>query len=96
MNREDFSYVTSFENNHYCKPQPKFFEEILIDIKKKPEECMMVGNDAQEDMVAKMVGIQTYLITNHLIHRKDKPLVADITGDYADFLLYVQSLPTVN
>ncbi len=96
MNREDFSYVTSFEDNHYCKPQPKFFEEILSGIKKKPEECLMVGNDAQEDMVAKVVGIQTYLITNHLIHRKDKPMVADSIGDYRDFLLYVQSLPRLN
>lgn len=95
MQRSDFSYVTSFENSHYCKPQPKFFEEILADIKKTPEECLMVGNDAQEDMVAKVVGIQTYLITNHLIHRKDKPMVADYTGEYTDFLLFVQDLPSV-
>lgn len=95
LNREDFSYVTSFENNHYCKPQPQFFSEILSDIKKKPEECMMVGNDAQEDMVAKALGIQTYLITTHLVARPNKPIVADHQGTYADFLLFVHNLPDV-
>jgi len=96
MNREDFSYVTSFENNHFCKPQRKFFEEILNDIHKTPSECLMVGNDAQEDMVAKVLGIQTYLITTHLIARPDKPVVADHQGTYADFLIFVQALPRLN
>jgi len=96
MNRDDFSYVTSFENNHYCKPQPKFFEEILKDIGKTPSECLMVGNDAQEDMVAKVLGIETYLITDHLIARKDKPVLADHQGHYADFLIFAQNLPAVH
>lgn len=55
----------------------------------------MVGNDAQEDMAAKSAGIETYLITTHLIHRQDRELKADHKGSYADFLLYVQSLPTL-
>jgi len=96
MKREDFSYVTSFENNHYCKPQPKFFEEILTDIQKTPSECLMVGNDAQEDMVAKVLGIQTYLITTHLIARPDKSIMADHQGNYEDFLLFAQALPKLS
>ncbi len=96
MNRADFSYVTSFENNHYCKPQPKFFQEILSDIQKTPQECMMVGNDAQEDMIAKVLGIETYLIDTHLISRPNQPINADHQGSYADFLLFVQSLPSIN
>lgn len=96
MNRDDFSYVTSFENNHYCKPQPQFFQEILNDIHKTPQECLMVGNDAQEDMVAGVLGIETYLITTHLVARENKPIIANHRGDYADFLLFVQNLPSVN
>jgi FMN phosphatase YigB (HAD superfamily) len=96
LNRNDFSYVTSFENNHYCKPQPKFFEEILSEIHKAAQECMMVGNDAQEDMIAKVLGIETYLITTHLVAREDKPDLADHQGSYADFLLFVQNLPSLN
>lgn len=96
LDRKDFSYVTSFEDNHYCKPQIQFFEEILKDIQKDASECLMVGNDAQEDMAAKYAGIKTYLITTHLIHRQDKAVQADHQGTYAEFLLFVQDLPTLN
>ncbi len=96
LNREDFIYVSSFEKNHYCKPQPQFFKEILKDIKKSPEECLMVGNDAQEDMVATTIGIKTYLITNHLAIQKKPIFIADHQGNYADFLTFVQALPSLH
>jgi FMN phosphatase YigB (HAD superfamily) len=95
LNRSDFSYVTSFETNHYCKPQTAFFAEILNDIKKSSEECLMVGNDAQEDMAAKTYNIKTYLITDYLIHRHDGPVSADYQGSYMDFLNFVQDLPNL-
>lgn len=96
LDRNDFSYVTSFEDNHYCKPQPMFFQEILDTLNKKPEEVIMVGNDVEEDLVAGKLGIQTYLITNHRINRKNKEVVADHIGDYADFLKFVESLPDIS
>ncbi|HAO61852.1 MAG: hypothetical protein A2Y20_08295 [Firmicutes bacterium GWF2_51_9] len=93
LDRNDFSYVTSFEDNHYCKPQPMFFQELLDVLKKDGQEVLMVGNDVEEDMVAKQLGISTYLITNHMVNRKNKEVVADHIGTYADFLKYVESLP---
>ncbi len=95
LNREDFVYVSSFEKNHYCKPQPQFFREILQAIQKSPEECLMVGNDAQEDMVATTIGIKTYLLTNHLMEQKKPIFVADHQGDYEDFYAFVQTLPAL-
>jgi FMN phosphatase YigB (HAD superfamily) len=95
LKREDFTYVTSFENNHFCKPQPKFYQEILSDLNLKPQDCLMVGNDVDEDMIAGALGMKTYLITNHKIHRSQKPMPIDHEGNYADFLLFVQSLPTL-
>ena len=95
LNRSDFSYVTSFEASHYCKPQKEFFVEILKDIHKSPEECLMVGNDAQEDMAAKLYNINTYLITDYLINRLDGPVIADKKGNYVDFLTFAQSLPSL-
>ncbi len=95
LNRSDFAYVTSFENNHFCKPQPKFYQEILSDLKKTPQDCLMVGNDVDEDMIAGALGMKTYLITNHKIHRSQKPMPIDHEGTYADFLRFVQSLPSL-
>ncbi|ERK31581.1 HAD family hydrolase [Clostridium intestinale] len=92
---EDFSYISSYERNHYCKPQVKFYEEILKDINKDAEECLMVGNDVQEDLVASKVGIKTYLINDYVINRIQGDIVSDYQGSYKDFYNFVQELPTL-
>jgi FMN phosphatase YigB (HAD superfamily) len=96
LKRSDFSYVSSFEDNHYCKPQPMFFQELLDILKKTPEEVIMVGNDVEEDLIAGKLGIKTYLVTNHSINRKNKEVVADHIGDYTDFLKFVETLPDIS
>ena len=89
----DFSYISYYEKNHFCKPQIKFYEEVLKDIGKKPGECLMVGNDVQEDVIAGKLGIKTYLITNQLLHRTEEEIMADHIGTYEDFYSFVQELP---
>ncbi len=90
---EDFLYIPSYEKNHYCKPQLRFYTEILQEIGKEPEECLMVGNDVQEDLVAAELGIETYLITDFLIHRTQEPIAATYQGSYVDLYQFVQELP---
>lgn len=91
----DFSYITCYERNHYCKPQLQFFQEVLEETGKHPEQCLMVGNDDQEDLAAAAVGIQTYLITNYLIRHGTGPLDATYQGTDQDFLEFVKALPPV-
>lgn len=93
---EDFVYISSYEKNHYCKPQLHFYQEVLQEIGKKPHECLMVGNDVQEDLIAAKLGIQTYLITDFLIHRTQEPITATYQGSYADFYRFVQRLPKLD
>ena len=93
---EDFSYISSYEKNHFCKPQIKFYEEILKDIGKRAEECLMVGNDVQEDLVAGKLGIKTYLIKDNLLHRTKEDIKTDYEGSYEDFYNYACSLPKIN
>ncbi|HHY82137.1 MAG TPA: HAD family hydrolase [Clostridiales bacterium] len=90
---EDFIYVSCYEKNCYCKPNLEFYTEVLESIGKRPEQCLMVGNDVQEDMIASMLGIKTYLITNHLINRSNQPIVCDYQGTYEDFYKFVCELP---
>jgi FMN phosphatase YigB (HAD superfamily) len=92
---EDFSYITSYEKNHYCKPQIKFYEEILKDIGKTPEECFMIGNDVQEDLIAGKLGIKTFLINDYLLHRTKDEIVSDYQGSYEDFYNFSNNLPTI-
>lgn len=95
LNLEDFVYVTSYEDNHYCKPQLQYYEEVLEKIGKKPEQCMMVGNDVQEDLIAAKLGMETFLITNHMLHRTSDEIVTTYKGDYNDFYEFVKELKPV-
>lgn len=96
VNRDHFSYVTYFETNHYCKPNVQYYQEILEEIGKESSECMMVGNDALEDLIAGRLGIKTYLITDHLLNRNNVEIVADHIGTYHDFLEFAHKMPSLN
>lgn len=79
---DDFEYrlVTSYENMHFCKPQIGYYQEVLERIGRQPEECLMVGNDVQEDIAAKMIGIKTFLVDRFLIDRNGSSLASDYRG----------------
>lgn len=95
LNPEDFEYITCYEANHYCKPQLQYYKEVLEIINRKPEQCLMVGNDVQEDMIAGKLGMQTFLITDHIIHRTSDEILSTYKGDYNDFYTFVKNLEPV-
>ena len=74
MSPEDFCLVTTYENSHYCKPNPKYYMEILEKIGCQPEECIMVGNDVTEDMMTKEMGMKVFLLTDCLINKENKDI----------------------
>ena len=66
---EDFDFVTTFENFMYCKPNPKFFIEIMNRFNLKPEEILVIGNHTGEDCAcAKACGIQSILLKVNIIY----------------------------
>lgn len=93
LNSHDFDYITCFEENHYCKPNLKFFEEIMTINHLNAKDVLMVGNDVQEDLIVKRLGVSTYLINDHKINREDQAVISDYEGSYKDFLDFVKSLP---
>jgi FMN phosphatase YigB (HAD superfamily) len=96
LDSKDFMYISSYEENHYCKPQLHFYKEILGITGKEPEQCMMVGNDVQEDLIALKLGIKTFLIKNYMIHRTQEAIDSTYTGEYEDFYNFVRELPKVS
>lgn len=92
LNRDDFSFVTSFEKNTACKPQLKLYEEVLRELNLGVENCLMVGNDVEEDMVVAKMGMDHYLITDHVMQEDVIPDFVKRSGDYADFLNFVKDL----
>ena len=85
---EDFSLVTSYENSTTCKPNPAYYAEILRSTGKRPQECLMVGNDAVEDLAALRKGLSAYLITDCLEHGEGQSLSGVPHGGFEDFLAF--------
>ncbi|MGE5550004.1 MAG: HAD family hydrolase [Bacteroidota bacterium] len=79
-----YAYITCGEEMHYCKPNLEFFTEILARIGRTPAECLMVGNDMEEDMVAQRLGLATALVTDCLIDRGRLGACPDWRGTLAE------------
>jgi FMN phosphatase YigB (HAD superfamily) len=76
----DFSLVTSYEWSHYCKPNLDYYLEITDTLGCNPRECLMIGNDVDEDLVAADLGMRTYLVTDCLLNKSGQQPVADYSG----------------
>lgn len=64
----DFELITTYENIGCCKPNPEYYREILRRQGLEAENCLMVGNDTGEDMVAETLGMKVFLLTDCLIN----------------------------
>ena len=86
-----FDEITTYEDYHYAKPNIKYYQEILEKFNIDPKDCLMVGNDAQEDLVVRELGIPTYLITDHLIDRSNGNYQSDYQGTMEEFLSFINN-----
>ena len=89
---EDFELVTTFENSHFCKPNPAYYQEILGKLNLAPEECAMVGNDVAEDMVARKMGMEVFLLTDCLINKYQEDIHQYPHGSYPELITWIRGL----
>lgn len=87
---EDFEIVTAYEDIGFCKPNPAYYTEITKRLGLAPEECLMVGNDAEEDMAAQAIGMDVFLLTNCLINKKRCDISVYPRGSYAQLNKYIR------
>ena len=90
--KEDFELITTYENSSYCKPNPKYYVEILEKTGLKPEECLMLGNNAEEDMIAETLGMQVFLLTNCLINEKSADISKYPQGGFEELKTFITKL----
>ena len=88
LSPEDFALCTTYETSHWCKPSLGYYREILDTLGLTPEECLMVGNDAEEDMVARELGMEGFLLTDCLINREGRDLSPYPRGGFGDLMAY--------
>ena len=89
---EDFELYTTYENIGYCKPNPQYYQEILNRTGLLPEECVMIGNDVTEDMVAETLGMKVFLLTDCMINKEEKDISVYPNGSFQEAIEYIKSL----
>ena len=89
---QDFEFYTSYENCRFSKPNPNYYLDIVEKLGLKPEECVMVGNDVGDDMVAEKIGMKVFLLTDNLINKQNEDLEHWPHGGYRELNSYLNSL----
>lgn len=90
---EEFEFYTTYENAGYCKPNPNYYRFILEKLNVKPEECLMVGNDVEEDAVAAgSLGIRTFIVNDCIINKDNRDISHLPNGSFDDLLQYIQTI----
>ena len=80
LDPEDFKIITTYEDHVYCKPNPEYFRQILEQFELDPSECLMVGNDVEEDTME---------------NKKILPIDSEYQGSMEELLEFVKELPEV-
>lgn len=91
LKEEDFELVTTYENAHYCKPNPAYYTEILTSCHLEPAECLMVGNDVGEDMIARKLGMRVFLLTDCLINKANEDISQYPNGSFEELKRFIRS-----
>ena len=89
---EDFLLFTTYENSSYCKPNPSYYQQILDRLQLCPEECLMVGNDVSDDMVAQKLGMKVFLLTDCLINSANADITRYPRGSFPELEVYLENL----
>ena len=88
----DFELFTTFEESRHCKPNLDYYRDVLAALDLSPEECVMVGNDVGEDMIASRLGMKTFLLTDCLINRKEEDISAYPHGGVDELIAFIKGL----
>ena len=87
---EDFELVTTYENSRFSKPSDGYYRDIAQALGLEPSQCLMVGNDVDDDLSAERVGMQVFLLTPCLINKGQKPIGHYPQGGFAQLLAYIE------
>lgn len=90
LNADDFRWITTYENSHFCKPNPMYYREILDRLGLQPEECIMVGNDVTEDMIARELGMDVFLLTDNMINQYGKDISQYPHGSFPALMTFLE------
>ena len=92
LETQDFELITTYDNSCACKPNPAYYLEILQKQGLSPEECVMVGNDVGEDMIAATLGMKVFLLTDCLINKPGADINQFPHGSFPELMEFIRGL----
>ncbi len=81
---EIFPFIPGLENMSSCKPSPRYFLELASRLGVEPSQCLMIGNDLEQDLPAKDVGMGTFLVEGRVVGCPGKAREPDARGSLED------------
>ena len=88
VSADSFALITDYENSSFCKPNPAYFTEILTKLGVDAQNCLMIGNNADEDIAAaQAAGLSTFLLTDCLIASGEIPKTEQ--GSFGELIAYL-------
>lgn len=88
---EDFELCTTYENIGCCKPNPAYYAEVAERMGLEPGECLMVGNDVDEDMIARTLGMRVFLLEPCMINKGQQDISCCPRGKFSDLMEYIRA-----
>lgn len=92
LNPDDFDLITTYETSRHCKPNPDYYRDILETLNLRPEECVMVGNDVGEDMIAESLGMRVFLLTDCIINKDNRDIAPYPRGSFPELMEFIRGL----
>ncbi len=92
LSTSDFELYTTYENSRFCKPNLEYYRDVMQKMGVCPEECLMVGNDVAEDMIAEQLGSRVFLLTDCLLNSKGADISAYPQGGFTELIDFIKNL----
>lgn len=92
LEESDFEFYTTYENSSFCKPNLDYYRFVCESLDVLPEECLMVGNDVSEDMIAEKLNMKVFLLTDCLINKNNEDISKYPHGSFDELLNYIKAL----
>ena len=84
LDPEMFSFIPGLENMSTCKPRVDYYLDLSAILGVEPVDCLMVGNDMEQDLPASETGMGTFLVEGQVVDRGETNLVPDARGSLGD------------
>ena len=93
---QDFKLTTHYANSTYCKPNLGYYREIFTKINKAPTQTLMVGNSVTDDMCVRVLGTDTFLVTDCIENEAGADISIYRHGTFVEAETYLLTLPDIN